>query len=161
MVAFALLAGATAIHAQTSSTTDNPMTALATAIAQKFNLNATEVQTVLNETMEAQHTAREAQMQQEFAARLTQAVTDGKLTQAQADLITAKAAELKAAMEADRTADQSLTAEQRKAKMEERKTALTTWATTNGIPEEYLHFVKGGKGFGGHGGMKGPRPVSS
>jgi hypothetical protein len=55
-------------------------------------------------------------------------------------------------MEANRTANQSLTLEQRRAKMNEQRTALEAWANANNIPSEYLHFL-GGKGMGGHGGM--------
>jgi hypothetical protein len=151
---------ASVINAQVVSTNTNPMSSLVTAIATKFNLNAAEVQTVVDETMQAEHAAREAQMQQAQAARLSAAVTAGKLTQAQADLITAKTAELRATMEANRIANQSLTMEQRKAKMDEQRTALQAWATANNIPTEYLHFVGGGKGMGVHGGMgmKGFRP---
>ncbi len=145
------VAGAGIINAQTTSTNKNPMSALVTALATKFNLNTADVQSVVDETMKAQHATMEAHMEQSFADRLTKAVTDGKLTQTQADLIKAKAAELKASMEANRTADQSLTQEQRKAKMEERQTALKAWATANNISLEYLHFLGGGKGFGGYG----------
>ena len=91
-----------------------------------------------------------------MTARLTQAVTDGKLTQAQADLITSKMTELQASMEAERATLQSLTPEQMKTKMEAKKAELSAWATANNIPEEFLRFAgKGEKVFGGHKGMGG------
>ncbi len=163
-----LTAGAGVINAQTADTSTasaqttstkpmwkmdqkgNMMASFVTAIAQKFNLNTADVQAVVDSTMQADHAAMEAKMQQASVARLAQAVTDGTLTQAQADLIEAKAAELKATMEASRTADQALTLAERKAKMDAQQTALKTWAATNNIPETYLHFV-GGPGFMGHG----------
>jgi hypothetical protein len=144
--------GAGVINAQVAGPTTNPMSSLVTAIATKFNLNAADVQVVFNETMQAEHTERAAQMQQLQTTRLATAVREGKLTQAQADLITSKTAELRAQMEANRTANQSLTLEQRRAKMNEQRTALEAWANANNIPSEYLHFL-GGKGMGGHGGM--------
>lgn len=156
VVALSLLIGAGVIHAQTSSGQafsrqggTNPMNTIATAIAQKFNLNASDVQAVINQTMEAERAAMKAKMQEQIGAQLAKAVTDGKITQAQADLIKAKAAELKSAMEADRTAAQSLTPEQMKAKMQANMTALQAWATANNIPKELLHFVGGGPGPGG------------
>ena len=68
-------------------------------------------------------------------------MTDGKITQAQADLITAKHAELKTFMESlkDKTAAERM--EAMKTKMDE----LKQWAEDNDIPLQYLHL-----------GMKGP-----
>ncbi|MCC2631113.1 MAG: hypothetical protein K0S38_922, partial [Candidatus Paceibacter sp.] len=86
--------GAGVINAQVAGPTTNPMSSLVTAIATKFNLNAADVQVVFNETMQAEHTERAAQMQQLQTTRLATAVREGKLTQAQADLITSKTAEL-------------------------------------------------------------------
>lgn len=133
----------------------NPMSALVSAVATKFNLNPADVQTVVDEVMKTQHAEMGAKMQADFASRLAEAVTAGKLTQVQANLITAKVAELKSGMEADRASDQTLTQEQRKAKMEAKRASLKEWATANGLPEEYIKFIGGGgKGFGGHGGLR-------
>ena len=64
LMAVAFLAGGTAIYAQTASTTtSNPMSSLVTAIAQKFNLNAADVQIVVDETMKAEHAVMEAKRQ--------------------------------------------------------------------------------------------------
>jgi membrane protein involved in colicin uptake len=74
------------------------------------------------------------------------------LTQVQADKITAKRAELKAAMDADRTAMQSKTEAERKAAMDAKKAELDKWAADNGIDAKYL-MPGGGMGGGrGHGG---------
>lgn len=147
---------ATATQGTTSATSKpNPMQSLITAIAQKFNLSTTDVQAVFDEQrtqMEAQHTAKEA-------TKLATAVTNGTLTQTQADAITAKKAELEAAREASKDTFQNLTQAERQAKMAAERDALKTWATENSIPEQYLMFLGGGRGSkGGHGerGFGGP-----
>jgi hypothetical protein len=146
------LAGAGIINAQVPATPGtNPMSSLVTAIATKFNLNSADVQAVVGETMKTEHAAREAVMQKAMETRLSEAVTAGKLTQAQADLIKAKMTEMKTQMEADRTANQSLTPEQMKTKMEAQRTALESWATANNIPLEYLKITMKFKGPGGMG----------
>jgi hypothetical protein len=73
------------------------------------------------------------------------------LTQAQADKINAKRAELVKEREANRTSEQNLTDAQRKTKMEERKTALDTWFKDNNIDSQYVYLL-----MGGHGGRGGP-----
>ncbi len=166
--------GAIAVSAATDISTtasahDNPMQALVAAIASRFGLNTSDVQAVVDNVMTAKRAEMEAKQQQNVATRLSQAVTDGKITSAQAALITAKAAEVKATFEADRTTDQTLTEEQRMAKMKARMDSLKAWATTNNIPEQYLRFVgghggpgmggRGHGGFGGHAGINGQAPV--
>ncbi len=96
-----------------------------------------------------------AKLQQELATRLSMAVTAGQLTQAQADLIKAKAAELKATMESEREAMQSLSHKEIKAKMKEKRAALESWASANGIPKNLFHLI-GDKG-PHHGFKGGPR----
>lgn len=120
---------------------ENPMTEIVSAIATKFNLNTADVQTVVDGVMQKQRASMGAKMQSDASARLAAAVTAGKLTQAQADLITAKAAELKATMQTEQAANETLTAEQRKAKMEAQRTSLEAWATANGISKENLKFL--------------------
>ncbi len=126
----------------------NPMGNLVSAIAQKFNLNKSDVQQVFDE----QRTLQEQQMQAERAARekamLDQAVKDGKLTQAQEDLIIAKQAEAKTFLDGLK----NLGATERQAKLETWRTELKAWAATNSIPEQYLMPVMGGPGKG-RGGM--------
>lgn len=151
--------GVASVSAAETTNAHNPMSAIVSAIASKFNLNSADVQTVVSEVMKTQHANMKAKSPAAFTSPLVKAVTDGKLTQAQADLITAKSAELKASMEADRTANQTLTQEERKAKMEAKQASLKEWAAANSIPEQYLRFVGGGgKGFGGPGGHGGFRP---
>ncbi len=132
--------GVGGVYAATSaSNTSNPMSTLVHAIAQKFNLNESDVQQVFDDQhgqMEAQHTAM-------FADHLAQAVTEGKLTQAQADLITAKKAEL----EAKRDSLKDATPTERQAALKDGITSLRQWAKDNNIPLNYL-MQMGGMGRG-------------
>lgn len=127
----------------------NPMANLVSAIAQKFNLKTADVQRVFDE----QRTLQEQRMQAERTARekamLDQAVKDGKLTQAQEDLIIAKQAEVKTFQESIK----SLSESERRAKMQAWRTDLKSWATANNIPEQYLMPVMGGPGSGRGPGM--------
>lgn len=150
--------GAGVAHAATSSEdSDGPMSSLVSAIATKFNLDKTQVQEVFDEQRETMEKEREEKVQTE----LKQLVTDGKLTQAQADAITAKRTELQAAREANKDSMKDLSSDERKAKMDEQKTALDTWAKEQGISTNYLRYVMG-HGPGGHGGPgRGPDQAKS
>ncbi len=143
----AVTIGATAIHAASNPTTttrQNPMTSLVTAISQKFNLSQTDVQKVFDDQQTQMRQEMDAKRAEEQKTRLAAAVTAGKLTRAQSDLITAKQTEMKTFMDSlkDKTETERQTA--MKTKMDE----LKAWATTNNIPEQYA------LGFGGH--MGGP-----
>lgn len=133
-------------QAATNTTRSNHMSTLVSAIAQKFNLNPTDVQQVI----EQQHTAMAQQMQTKHAEAqktvLDQAVKNGKITQAQENLILAKQAEMKTFMEGLK----DKTPAERKTALEANKAALTQWAKNNNIPEQYLM----NRGPGGHGGEK-------
>jgi hypothetical protein len=141
-----LAGGAVFATANSTSGTD-PMSGLVSAIATKFNLKKDNVQKVFDE----QRTQMETQREQEVKDQVAQLVKDGKLTQAQADKINAKRAELVKEREANRTSEQNLTDAQRKTKMEERKTTLDTWLKDNNIDSQYVYLL-----MGGHGGRGGP-----
>jgi len=154
-VSAAGITGVGVANAATDTNSTDPMSSLVTAISTKFNLNKTDVQKVFDE----QRTAMEAEREATAKEKVAQLVKDGKLTQAQADAINAKRAELKKEREANRTTDQSSkTHEERKTEMEARRTALEAWAKENNISNEYLRYVMGGfhRGPGGPG-MGGPR----
>ena len=140
--------GATAVFAASSGEgMKGGMNDLVAVIATRFNLDQDDVQAVFDE----QRGAHEAKRQQAEADRLTQAIADGKLTQAQADAITAKRAE----MEADRPDSeemQSMTEEEHKADMEAKKAEMDAWIEENDIPQEYMFFGHHGRGPGGPGG---------
>jgi histidinol phosphatase-like enzyme len=139
--------------AQTGTNGVNPMTGLVTALSQRFNLNATDVQKVFDE----QHAQMEAAHQAQEKIALQQAVTDGKLTQAQADLITAKRAELETA----RLSLEGKTKEERDALMKTQMDALKQWATTNNIPVGYVFGFGHGDHGGRHGDFKGPQTTTT
>jgi len=137
-----------------TSGSNNPMSGLITTIAQKFNLNESDVQTVfdgyktqMNTEREARRTETQAQRQQEFTTRINQAVTDGKLTQTQANAILAKMTELQTQKEEL----ENKTPEERRTIMKERMDTLKQWMTDNNIPQQYCPFMGFGmgKGMGG------------
>ena len=143
------LAGAAMVGAESASGS-NPMQDLASAIASKFNLKEADVQTVIDE----QRTQMQAKREQEIKDQVAQLVTDGKLTQAQADKINAKRTELQQEREANRTADQDKTEAERQANREAHKTEIDKWLSDNGIDDDYQYLLMGGRGkgggFGGH-----------
>ncbi len=161
VAAVAFVLGATAIgggiasadSTSTVSTTghmrQNPMADVVTAIAQKFNLNSTDVQAVVDQVMTSERAKVETERATQAAKRLADAVTAGKLTQAQADLITAKQSEEKTFMESLKNMSQT----DREAALKTHMTALKQWLTDNKIPAGF------GIGFGGrgHGGPDGAR----
>lgn len=146
-VALASLAGAGVVSAATttSSSSDGP-SALIDKIAAKFHLNKTDVKAVFDED----RASHEADRQKANEATLTQAVKDGKITEAQKALILSKQAELKANRDADHDSMADKTRAERKANMDAKRAAIEKWATDNNIPIEYLHPG------GGHGDPGGP-----
>lgn len=141
------LAGTGVIHAANTGTaqTSNPMNGLVNAIAQKFNLNASDVQQVFDQ----QRAQMDAQHQQEFEARVAQGVKDGKITQVQADQIVAKAKELQASRQSEQANSANQTEAERDAARKAQMDSLKEWATQNNIPKEFMLF--GGMGHGGPG----------
>jgi len=154
--------GMGAVYASTDDSGKySPVSELVQAIADKFSLDAAEVQAVFDEQREVMKAEREKQraemrdkMEQEFADRLKQAVTDSELTQEQADLITKKRAEIQADREADKAEPETtkqITADERAAQRQERQAQmeeLKAWAEKNNISQKHL-MMGGGMG-GGH-----------
>jgi hypothetical protein len=140
---FSAIMGAAYVGADTTDTS-NPMSDLVTAIAKKFNLNSSDVQQVFDE----QKVRIESKIQVEFANRIIQAVSGGKLTQDQADKIMAKKTEL----EVQKTSLEGKSREERRSAIKAQMDSLKQWATDNNIPREYIPFI-GGRG---HGFFKGP-----
>ncbi len=151
---------ATKTFAQTTTTT-NPMSTLVQKIADKFGLSKTDVQAVFDQD----RTDREVEMETKYEQQLAQYVSDGKITEAQKQLILAKHKELEASRQTERQSFEGMTDEQRqtameanRSKMEAERTALEQWATQNGIDVSYLMGLgkHGGRGFG-----MGPGPDSA
>ena len=141
-------AGAIAIGSVSAASitgTSNPMSNLVNAIAAKFNLNPADVQQVFND----QRTQMQVKMQQKQTDRISQAVTDGKLTQDQANKIIAKKAELEVQAATFKASLQGKTKAEIQAAMKTQMDSLKQWATDNNIPLQYLIMSKGR--FRGHG----------
>lgn len=139
--------GASGVSAQNATNTQNPMTSLAQKIAERFNLNQSDVQAVFDEARKE----KPAKMQANSEAQLSQLVTEGKITEEQKQLILQKRAELDAQRKANKESMQNLSEDERRAKMQAEKTALEAWASENGIDSQYLMQGRGHGGFGGLG----------
>jgi hypothetical protein len=119
-------------------------------LAQKFNVKESDVKAVFDE----ERAARRAEHHQQVESKLTEAVSDGKLTEAQKQLILTKHAELQREMEQQQTAWQAKTPAERRTLMAERREALEQWAQQNNIDLEYFRgpSMMGNRG---HRGMMG------
>lgn len=132
--------GITRVSAQDSSNYPS----IIQKLAQKFGLKEEDVQAVFNQDKEERHT----QMQARFEEQLAQAVTDGKITETQKQLILEKHKEL----EANRQpwiGMKDKTHEERRAARDAERQELESWAKQNGIDLDYLG------GFGHRMGMRG------
>ena len=144
-------AGVGVASAATSDTASG--TSLIDKIATTFNLNRDEVAKVFT----ADRQAHMAEIEQAQANRLAQAVKDGKLTQAQADHITATQKEIRDLMG---TTDPGTQDEATRTSIHNKMDALRTWATDNNIDLQYVG-PGGHHGFGGPGGPDGAAPTST
>jgi len=135
----------TTSYAANTPTSDDREKALVSALVQKFNLNEADVQTVIHSVMSKQKATMDARREQEFTARINKAVADGKLTQDQANLLIAKAAEVKKFV--DGLAGK--TPAEHKAAMKAEMDNIKQWLIVNNIPKDYSLFIGiGEKGFG-------------
>lgn len=151
-----VILGAGTTFAASNSQKEKPMTALVSAIATKFNLNSSDVQTVVDQVLIEERAARKAEHNQLFIDRLNQAVTDKKLTQDQADKIIAKQKEIQSNM----ANFSEMTGAERQAAQKDQFDSLKKWASDNNIPAQYLIPGIGTKGFGHRGHLNegfGPR----
>lgn len=137
--------GTTSVNAQVSQTT---LPTFAERIAKRFNLNLTDVQSVFSEV----RNERKTMMIQHLEERLSTLVTNGKLTEAQKQLILAKHRELQEQKQKNMESWQTMTLEQRKAAREKERTDLENWAKENNIDLSYVGgFARGFKaGFKHH-----------
>lgn len=142
------VAGTGVFYSVSAAEGSHPFDGLAKAIADKFNLNADDVQQVVDEQMAKMDTEKQAKEEQEFTDRINKAVSEGKLTQEQADKIFAKKAEL----EAQKTDPSSKTKEEMASAMKTEMDSLKQWMTDNNIPQEYCPLgSRGGHGPDGSG----------
>jgi cytochrome c1 len=163
MATGAALLGGNFVHAQATTTDAGQHVSIIQRLVDRFGLKEADVKAVFDE----ERTARQAEMKAKEEERLNQLVTDGKITEAQKQLIIAKRAEMETNQEAMPMKDTSLTPAERKANMEARKTELDNWAKANGIDVQYLMGGFGGRGHGGFGMpdgmpmMSGVRPTTT
>lgn len=151
-------AGLTATQAVMAATdkTSGSESSLVDKIATKFGLNKSDVQQVFDED----RMAHEAEHEAKITERLQALVDDGTITADQKTVIEAKLKEMKAERDAHKDEMKNLSDDERKAKMEEKRTALEQWAKDNNLDLTKLRGVfMGGPGGPGHG--PGPDDSSS
>jgi competence protein ComGC len=143
------------VYAQGSSM----YTGLSQVIAQKFGLDQTKVQAVVDEYKQTQQTAMQQKIQQNESDRLNKLVTDGKITAAQKQAILDEQAKLKS--EHPTGSNKNMTADQRKQASTAEQAEIKAWAQAQGIDISYLRMGFGmrGGGFGGHKPMTTPTPT--
>lgn len=136
------------VSADTTTSGQNPMTNLVNKIAEKFNLNPSDVQQVFDD----QRAQMQDQMNQKYQDRISQAISDGKLTQEQADKIIAKKTELESERQDFKADLEGKTKEEMRDAMKTQMDSLKQWASDNNISMEYLMFgrpmMHRGFGFG-------------
>ena len=120
----------------TTNKPDSAQSTLLDKIIAKFNLNKDEV----NQVVTDYRGERRQQMQSQYEERLNQAVADGKITEAQKQLILDKRAELQKEWDANQS------------QRDQHRQQLQDWAKQNGIDISYLMM---GQGRGRGGMMKG------
>jgi len=125
--------------ATSSSSTGND--SLVNKIATKFNLNKSDVQAVFDQD----RSEHEAERQQKLEDRLSQAVSDGKITSDQKDQILSKLKELQTYRDSIKDKSASERRSLMKAKMDE----LQQWAKDSNL-SNYVPFGRG-MGMGGPG----------
>jgi len=106
-------------------------TNMVASLAQKLGVGENKVKGAFD----SMRSERESQMQTKYEEYLTQTVKDGKISEAQKQLILAKNKELKAERE----------------EMRKKHEEFVSWADTNGIDPGYLYSGFGHKGMQGHG----------
>jgi uncharacterized protein (DUF3084 family) len=146
--------GTAQVSAATNTT--DPHGSLIQKLADTFHVDKSKVQAVFDQNRAENQASRE----KNYEDRLTQAVTDGKITSAQKDAILAENKKLKAEME---TAKNDATAD-RKTAMDKIRTEAKDWATQNNIDEKWLMGGMGGHprgGMGGHGMMGNPASTTA
>lgn len=147
-IGLAGLSGAGIASAATNTSSTNGSDSLVDKIASTFHLDKSQVQAVFDQNRE-EHMAN---MEAKRADALKQAVTDGKITQAQADHITAAWKEIDDLRGTTKPSDlSSTTRDQIKQKMDD----LRDWLKQQNIDMRKLGMMGAGRGhgFGGHGMM--------
>jgi len=145
MAAIAIIGAGTygASQIAAASDTANPGQSLVQKLADTFHLDKSKVQAVFDQNR-ADH---QANRETNYEARLTKAVTDGKLTAAQKDLVLTEHKKLEAELQAATTGS----ATEHHAAMQKVRQEAQTWSTQNNIDQKWLigpGRLHGGRGMG-------------
>lgn len=148
VIAFGTLAaGGFFLIGNASAEGNTSRTSLIERIASRFNLSTSDVQSVFDEDRKE----HQAEMEQRFEEKLSEAVSNGTITEKQKALILAKHEELQKEREADFEARKDMTPEERRADAEKHREEMKAWAEANNIPDEFVGPNMDG-GMRGHGG---------
>ncbi len=146
-IGFGIL-GAAPANAQDTSAKNSFFTTLVDRIAAAFNLDKAKVQEVVNQVENEHRVVRETEMKARQEERLSQLVSEGKISEAQKQAIIKKHEEMRSNFNPESMAN--MTEEQRHAAMEKHKAELDAWAQSQGIDPQYLMFkVKFHRSFDG------------
>lgn len=129
-----VVGGGTIAHADSVPTTTPVMSALVSALAQRFNLSTTDIQSVVDQVMAQQRTTQAQRAQQTFSDRVAKAVSAGTITQAQATLIIAEEQSIQQTLSG--LAGETTSA--RQTALTSLKQSVQEWATTNNIPQSVV-----------------------
>jgi restriction endonuclease len=148
-----VLTAGTLVLAQTTGTT---YPSIIQKLADKFNLNPADVQSVFNQSREE----IQANAQQNFQNVLDQMVTDQKITQDQENAIIAERTKIQNELQAlkDQSTDYSFQSYQnRQTQMQAIRDEVSQWAQDNNLNPGFIMGGEGGfgrhMGFGGMGMM--------
>ncbi len=114
----------------------NTFPGLAQTIANKFNLNQSDVQTLINAYAQQQQQKRLQNLEQIQQKRLDNLVSQGKITSTQETAIINELNALRS--QYGPSALKNLTQQQRRQALQARKNALTQWANSQGISLKYI-----------------------
>lgn len=114
-------------------------------IANKFNLNESDVQAVFTQHRQEM----QAKMESNYETYLGNLVKTGKITQEQEQLILNEHKQLMSQMRSTMKNFKNMTPAQRKAQMQTERQTIENWAKQNNINLQYLRpFGPGMRGFG-------------
>lgn len=122
------------MHAAAQSTNSSSSNSLASKIASRFSLDEAEVKEVLDEDRAERKAEHDAERRTRIEERLTQAVTDGKLTEEQKTKILERLDSRKDLF--DNLKDK--TEEERQQALKTQRDDDKKWAEENGIDVNYL-----------------------
>jgi len=134
IVTLAAVAGVFGIYHVSALINSGNVPTIIQNLAEKFNVSTSDVQKVFDDTKTQQETAR-----------LDELVEDGKITEAQKQLIIDKRTETETKV--TEINNKQMTTTERADALKALRDDLSAWAKTNGIDEQYILMV-GGMGRG-------------